>query len=188
MAEQDKDTLQNVDTQPNGDAELADSAPGRDSLEAELEAAQARVRELEDQLLRRAAEFQNYRRRVQEDLSSASERGRAEFAAAIVGVLDDLRRSREAAEAAASEGAGGPLYQSLKEGVDLVYRKFEDVLGRFDVHAIEAVGKPFDEELHEALMQQADDDIESGIVVAEIQKGYTMGGRVLRHAQVVVSQ
>jgi molecular chaperone GrpE len=156
------------------------------AIRADLEEQRNRASDLEQQLLRRAAEFQNYRRRTQEDLQHAASRGRAEVIERMVEVLDDLRRSREAAEEAASGGDGGRLYEVLKEGVDLVYRKFEDRLAAFGVRPIEAVGQQFDEALHEALMQQ-ESDKPPGTVLAEIQKGYTMGDRVLRHAQVVVA-
>jgi molecular chaperone GrpE len=155
---------------------------------AEMEVERDKVKELEDQLLRRAAEFQNYRRRTQEDLAYAAERGRAEVVTRMIEVLDDLRRTREAAEEMATVEKSGPLYDALKEGVDLVYKKLEDNLASFGVRPIEAVGQPFDERFHEALMQQDSPDWAPGTVLAEIQKGYTMGERVLRHVQVVVAR
>jgi molecular chaperone GrpE len=189
-----EETRDQVAEQMDGNADAAQVAlAAADELAetmAELDTHRERVRDLEDQLLRRAAEFQNYRRRTQEDLATASSRGRAEVAERMTEVLDDLRRTREAAEQAASGegGGGGPLYQSLKQGVDLVYKKLEDALSSFGVRPIEAVGQPFDENLHEALMQSESDEHAPGTVVGEIQKGYMLGDRVLRHAQVVVAR
>jgi len=167
---------------------------------AEAEQLRAEVKSLQEQVLRRAAEFQNYRRRVEQDLGAAAARGREEAVLAVLDVYDDLRRALAAAEQVASqaygpaEGGGGtapaPAYDALHEGVELVYRKFTDALARLGVEPIPAVGHPFDEALHDALLQQPAPDAgtPSGTVLAEIQPGYRLGDRVLRHAQVVVAQ
>lgn len=171
-------------TQPPADETAAEVDLA--GLEAELAQHRAQMKELEDQLLRRAAEFQNYRRRTEAEFAGAAERGRAEALLPMLDVFDDLRRSLDAAEKAAT-GQNEPLYQALRDGVELVYKKFEDTLKGFGVEAIEAVGQPFDEELHEAMMQQEAPDAPAGTVVGEIQKGYRMGERVLRHARVIVA-
>lgn len=159
-----------------------------DAVSAELSQHRDQVKELEDQLLRRVAEFQNYRRRTEAELGQAAERGRGEVILRMIDILDDLRRSLDAAEEAEAEEGGGPAYQALKQGVDLVYQKFEAALASFGVEPIDVVGEPFDEELHEALMQQDAPDAAPGTVVGEIQKGYRMRDRVLRHARVVVAR
>jgi molecular chaperone GrpE len=170
-------------------AESARLQDDLEQMEQEIARLQDETRALNDQRLRVAAEFQNYRRRSEEALQHAVERGRAEVLTPMLGVLDDLRRSIEAAEKAAESEAGSPALQSLMQGIDLVFRKFTAEAGRFGVEAMEAVGQPFDENLHEALMQQpAPDGVEPGTVIAEAQKGYRMGDRVLRHAQVIVAR
>jgi molecular chaperone GrpE len=72
--------------------------------------------------------------------------------------------------------------------VDLVYRKFEAALAGLGVRRLEAVGQPFDENLHEALAQQPSEEHPSGTVVTEVQPGYALGDRILRHARVIVAQ
>ena len=186
------------DEQSMGDsADAPDAAPAAgadaasmpiDELEAELQRHREQIRQLEEQLLRRAAEFQNYRRRTEAELGQAAARGRGEVVRPLLDVLDDLERSLEAAEQAAEEEQGGPTYEALKTGVDLVYKKFVDTLRGLGVEEIEAVGQPFDENQHEAMMQQPVPNAESGTVIGEIQKGYRMGDRVLRHARVIVAQ
>ena len=160
-------------------------APAADGAEAPAEPAGDEVGRLQDQLLRQAAEYQNYRRRSEADRAEAVRRGRQEVLVPVLDVYDDLGRSLEAARQAA-EGGGGAS-DALVEGVELVHRKFRDVLGRAGVEPIEAVGRPFDEAEHEAVMQQPSEDAEPGTVLAELQPGYRLGDRVLRHARVVVA-
>jgi len=192
----DADEPQNEQpTADSGDAPDAAPAAGADAasmpideLEAELQRHREQTRQLEEQLLRRAAEFQNYRRRTEAELGQAAARGRGEVVLQMLDVLDDLQRSLEAAEKANETEEGGPTYEALKTGVDLVYKKFADTLRGLGVEEIEAVGQPFDENQHEAMMQQPAENAESGTVIGEIQKGYRLGDRVLRHARVIVAQ
>jgi molecular chaperone GrpE len=147
--------------------------------------------DLQDKLLRRAAEFQNYRRRTEVEMGSARTQGRAEAIAAILDVFDDLRRSLDAATMVSDqdEAGDGAAADALRQGVELVYRKFGDALTALGVESLQAVGHPFDETLHEAMLQQPSPgpDAPPGTVIAEVQPGYRMGDRVLRHARVVVA-
>ena len=176
------------ETAPPQDAGDGHPTTPVDDLAAELDRHREQTRQLEEQLLRRAAEFQNYRRRTDAELSQAAERGRGEVVVQMLDVLDDLQRSLAAAEKAAETEQGGPTYEALKTGVDLVYKKFGDTLRSLGVEEIDAVGEPFDERVHEAMMQQEVPGTEAGTVVGEIQKGYRMGDRVLRHARVIVAR
>ncbi|HLA63673.1 MAG TPA: nucleotide exchange factor GrpE [Rhodothermales bacterium] len=187
-----------VAQQMQGDTAADVAVAAVDEIAAHAEEAErlrAEVKDLQDQLLRRAAEFQNYRRRTEGELGQAASRGREEVVGMLLDVYDDLRRSIDAAsraaaqEVGAGEGSSGPAFDALRQGVELVYRKFGDALMRLGVEAIEAVGHPFDEHLHEAIMQQPSTgpDAPAGTVLAEIQPGYRMGDRVLRHARVIVA-
>lgn len=148
----------------------------------------AELHQSRDQILRQAAEFQNYRRRMEREYATQVQRGRIEVIEPMLNVLDDFRRSLDAAEQVAEQSEGGAAYDALKTGVDLVYQNFSDVLQKIGVEYIEAVGQPFDENLHEALMQQpAPEGTAPGTVLAEIQRGYCLGDRVLRHSRVVVA-
>ena len=173
------------DAEPVADTE----APPADANAAETERLREEVQTLQDKLLRQAAEYQNYRRRSEGDRAEAVRMGRQGVLIPLLDVFDDLGRSLEAARRAAEQDASAPAADALAEGVELVYKKFEDALGKLGVVPIEAVGKPFDENEHEAMMQQpAPDDAESGTVLAEIQPGYRLGDRVLRHARVIVAE
>ena len=153
--------------------------------------------DLRDQLLRRAAEFQNYRRRSEADRADAERQGRTAVLLPVLEVYDDLRRSLDAARrvahqdppAGSGQAAGSAGFDALSQGVDLVYRKFEGILERLGVAVIETAGVPFDVDEHEAVLQQpAPGGEPSGTVLAEVQPGYRLGDRVLRHARVIVAQ
>ena len=141
-----------------------------------------------DQLLRQAAEYQNYRRRTEKERAEWVRRAQIPVIESMLTVLDDFRRSLDASEQVEQQETPGPAYQALKEGVELVYKNFAGALEKLGVEYIEAVGQPFNENLHEALMQMpASDDAAPGIIVQEIQRGYRLGDRVLRHSKVIVA-
>jgi len=162
-------------------------ATGEFSLD-ELKALADQLERTQDQIKRQAAEFQNYRRRTEQEKAQMVEFGKKMVVEQLIDVIDDFRRSLDAATEAADEGESGPAFESLKSGVEMVYSKLMDELGKLGVETIDAVGKPFDEDLHDALMQQpAPEGTEPGTVLTEIQKGYRLGDRVIRHARVVVA-
>jgi molecular chaperone GrpE len=162
-----------------------------EALAAEAEHLEQELAQTKDRLLRQMAEFQNFRRRMERERDQQFQFGQTKVLRPLLDVLDDFRRSLEAAEQveANQEGEAGPAYQALKEGVEMVYQKFNDELEKLGVEPIEAVGQPFDETLHDAMMQQPapDDDTPEGTVLDELQRGYRLGDRVLRHAKVIVA-
>ena len=160
-----------------------------DPAEVSEDGLQAENDDLRDQLLRRAAEFQNYRRRTESDRATADQQTRAAVLLPLLDVYDDLRRSLDAARRVAHQDTATPAFDALSQGVELVYRKFESLLEGFGVTPIETSGEAFDEALHEAVMQQpAPDGEATGTVLAEVQPGYRIGDRVIRHARVIVAQ
>ncbi|MEM8556816.1 MAG: nucleotide exchange factor GrpE [Bacteroidota bacterium] len=171
--------------------ELAERQQQIEVLTDEVDALQQQLAEAKEQVMRKAAEFENYRRRTTAELGQSAERGRADVVTRFLDVHDDFLRSLQAAgEAADKEETVGPAFQSLREGIELVYRKFAGELEKIGVQPIKTVGEPFDERVHEALMQQPveDPEVESGTILAEYQRGYALNGRVLRHARVVVAE
>jgi molecular chaperone GrpE len=172
--------VQSDDGSDAGAAATASEAAGPDPAEFDR---------LQDRLLRLTAEYDNYRRRSVGDREEAVRQGRRGVLVPMLDVYDDLTRSLDAAQRAAQQDSGSPSFDALSQGIELVYQKFSDALERVGVTPIEAVGKPFDEDEHEAMMQQpAPDGTESGTVLAEIQPGYRLGDRVLRHARVIVAE
>lgn len=175
----------------NGTSDVSDSPPVEEELTdhaLEIEHLKKELDTMQDRLLRQAAEYQNYRRRTEQEKSSLIDLGKILVIQELLDVIDDFDRSIEAAEAIDESQPSLDAYRNLKEGVLLVYRKFVDTLSRIGVEPIEAVGKPFNVDEHEAMMQQpAPEGTEPGIVLNEFQKGYRFGDRVLRHSKVVVS-
>lgn len=157
----------------------------RDEL---VERLRAEVVEAQDKYLRQVAEFQNYRRRTEQEKLMQVQLGKVLVIQELLDVMDDFERAREAATKLGPETSPEQAYPVLKEGLELVFKKFSETLSRLGVQPIEAVGQPFHENEHEAMMQQpAPEGTQPGTVVAEFQKGYRLGDRVLRHARVVVA-
>ena len=168
---------------PSETSEATEAGP--EDLAAQLA---QELQQTKDQLLRQAAEYQNYRRRTEKERADWIRRGQIPVIEAMLGVLDDFRRSLDASQQVEAQETPGPAYTALKEGVELVYSNFADALKKLGVETIEAEGKPFDENLHEALMQQpAPEGTAPGVVLQEIQRGYRLGDRVLRHTKVIVA-
>ena len=136
-----------------------------------------RLAALEDQLKRVAADFDNFRKRAQRDQESLVARAGERLVKELLPVLDDLERALEAA--ARHEEA------KLEEGVALVHRALKGALEREGLHEIETDG-PFDPHRHEALLSQPS-DADEGFVIQVLQKGYSLGDKVLRPARVVVA-
>lgn len=177
----------NTDPDTANDADVADEQDEIAALEQEIEQLETERDELNDRLVRKAADFKNFRRRMEREKKRRFEAGKLAVIEPMLEVLDDFERSIEAARDLAEMDEARDAYESLKGGVEMVFRKFRDELHSFGVEPIDAEGKPFDETLHEAMMRQPTDEAEPGTVLQEIRKGYTMGDRVIRHSRVVVA-
>lgn len=149
-------------------------------LRAALAAAEAQRDEYLDDLRRARAEFENFRRRTAREAAATRELGRADVAAALLDVLDDLDRTVDAADGSSDE--------TLAKGVDLVADKLRRALEGQGVQRVDATGVPFDPEVHEAVQQvEADEPSEDPSVHTILRPGYRLGDRTLRAAMVVVA-
>lgn len=146
--------------------------------EAELAAAKAK-----DDLLRVQAEMQNLRRRTEQDVEKAHKYGQEKFSVELLSVLDNLERALAAASDHEDE-----TVQAIYDGVDLTLKSFIDCFSKFSIEAVDPMGEPFDPELHQAMSIQENPDVEPNTVIAVMQKGYTLHGRVIRPAMVMVSK
>lgn len=151
-----------------------------EQLTAALEQAQAEAAKLKDQLLRTAADFDNFRKRTRRDVEDAQRKSVEKVLLEVLPVSDNLERAVQAAQ------QGGDV-ASVIEGVTMVLRFFEDALGRLGVERVPSVGEPFDPAVHEAV-QQVESDLSPGTVVHEMTPGYRYGGKLLRAAMVTVAR
>ena len=154
------------------------AAPEADGL-AELEAARAEATANYDRYVRAVAELDNYRKRTVRMRAEARDETLRDVLLQVAPILDNLRRAlRQDTQEA----------ESLKQGVELICGQFNDVLKGYGLAEIEAVGQPFDPEVHEALAEVPDDEHAPGTVIEEMEKGYKLNDKVVRYARVVVSK
>ncbi|MDW8283195.1 MAG: nucleotide exchange factor GrpE [Myxococcales bacterium] len=160
-----------------------DGEAGPVDLRTEIARLEADKRDLTDRMLRIAADFENYRKRVRREMEEAGLRGMEGLLKELLPVLDNLDR---ALEAASTVPQAGSQTAALVEGVRLVQKQFLGVLEKFQVKTFDALGKPFDPNVHEAVQQVDSDSLPPGTVAAVFQRGYTAGQRLLRPALVAV--
>lgn len=146
----------------------------------ELTAARRERDDLRDRLLRKTAEFDNYRKRVEKERREHSEWAAADVLSEVVAVLDDFDRAL-AADAP-------PEAQGYRTGVELIHRQLGDVLKKRGVTVLETVGTDFDPHLHQAVAYEAAPGAREGEVIGELRKGYRLGERLLRPALVRVAK
>jgi molecular chaperone GrpE len=153
-------------------ADEADEAP--QDLEAELAAAQ-------DAALRAQADAMNVQRRSEQEIDKARKFALERFCGDLLGVVDNLERAMES-----STDAGGDAV--LIEGIELTHKGFMEVLTKYGVVPVDPMGEPYDPETAQAMSMVEQPDAEPNTVVAVMQKGYTLNGRLLRPAMVMVSK
>lgn len=146
---------------------------------SELDKANEQVKALSDKLIRKAAEFDNFKKRTAKERDEFYKTAVCDTVTPFLAVLDNLERAVAAAEAAGETG-------SVLDGIKMVKKQFDDVLTEIGVSPIEAVGQQFDPEKHNAVMT-AESDEEENTVIEEFQKGYTYRDKVVRHSMVKVS-
>ena len=154
-----------------------------DQLESEekIKSLEAEVNQYKELMLRKAAEFENYKRRTENDQLNLLKFAAEPLIIKLLPTVDDLERSL----AHMTEETD---VQKIKEGIQLVYSKLMKVLDEQGIKKIESIGKPFNVDFHEALMQRADDTAPPHTVLDELETGYMYKDRVIRHAKVIVNE
>lgn len=173
-----------ANAQGNGEAEKEAAAeqPKEPTLEEKLAAAEAQIEELKKQQLYKAAEFDNFRKRVMQEKADLIKNGGAKVLTAILPIIDDFERAEQNMEKLEDVAA-------CKEGVHLIIEKFMKLLGQEGLKKMETVGKEFDTDFHEAVaMVPGLPEDQKGKVIDCVQEGYMLGEKVLRHAKVAVAQ
>ena len=153
---------------------------------AAVEQLQAEKADLQDKLLRALAEAQNVRRRAQQDVERERKFGIERFAKDILSVADNLGRALSALPDDAD--AIDPALRNVIVGVQATERELQSVLERHGITRVESLGRPFNAEFHQAMMEVQDPSVPAGTVVQELAPGYLIAGRLLRAAMVAVSK
>ena len=172
------------ETAETKEAKAEDSAEAKAEDTAEEESAgneklKAKIDELNDKCLRQMAEFENFRKRTDKEKEAMFETGAKSVIEKILPVIDNFERGFDALTDEDKDS-------KFAEGMKMIYKQLMDELDKIQVKPIEAVGKEFDPNLHNAVMQTESDEYESGIVAQELQKGYTYRDQVVRHSMVAV--
>jgi|SRR5687768_12538607 molecular chaperone GrpE len=157
----------------------ADDADGEGRQPASIEALQAERNALQDRLLRMAAEFDNYRKRIDRERREQSDAAAEGVLLDLLPIVDDLERALQAPAAGDA--------QAYRAGVELIHRQMLDVLRRRGVTTIETEGADFDPRLHQAVTQEQSDSHREGQIMEELRRGYKLGDRLLRAAMVKVA-
>ena len=147
----------------------------------QIEELQQKLNILGEQLLREQAEMQNIRRRAQRDIESAHKYALEKFTGELLSVVDNLERAINAID------TEDESQKAVAEGLELTLKTFIEVLAKYKVEAVEPEGQPFDADLHQAVSTVPNAEVEPNTVINVFQKGYTLNGRLIRPAMVVVS-
>ena len=140
-----------------------------------------KIEELEDKVKRQLAEFDNFRKRTEKEKTESFDAGARSVLEKILPVVDNFERGL--ATIAQDDNAS-----SHAEGMNMIYKQLVTELEKMDVKPIEALGKEFDPNFHNAIMQEASEEYESGVVCKELLKGYTYKETVIRHSMVAVAE
>ena len=161
---------------------MASESEASSDLVVQLAAAREEASKMRDQYLRSEAEMANLRRRVEKDVENAHKYGQEKLSRELLAVADNLERA-----VLSSESESADLV-SLKEGVDLTLKGLKDLFIKFNIEAIDPEGNPFDPQLHQAMTMVENPNVEPNTVIAVMQKGYQLNGRLIRPAMVMVSK
>ena len=192
-AGQEAETYEDSEENPEEEGELEETAEGEDAktwaekraakkqakLNKKEEAFKEQIEQLEDRVKRQMAEFENFRKRTEREKQAMFETGAKSVIEKILPIVDNFERGLATVP---EESKADPFV----DGMNRVYKQLLTELDNIGVKPIEAVGQEFDPNLHNAVMQVASEEYESGVVAQELQKGYTYRDSVVRHSMVAV--
>ncbi|WP_430876043.1 nucleotide exchange factor GrpE [Gilliamella sp. G0441] len=194
MTEQDKNMSENESNIDVAVEEPKESeAPAEPNYEEQLKAKDARIAELEQALqiakkneseamIRARAEIDNVRKRVEQDVDKARKFALEKFSNELLPVIDNLERALE------STDKNNPEHQATVEGLELTLKSFLDTVKKFGIEVINTVDSQLNPDIHQAISMVESPDHQSGQIVNTIQKGYTLNGRLIRPAMVIVAK
>jgi len=184
--EQKVEAMEQVEVQPveptDVDSEVTAEQARIAELEAQLEAAQQASLEERERAIRAVAEMENLRRRAAQDVEKAHKFALEKFAAELLPVLDNLERAIELAD------KENDTLKPMIEGVELTLKSMQSGVAKFGLVALDPTNQPFDPNAHQAMSMVPSADVSPNTVIAVMQKGYELNGRVIRPAMVMVSK
>ena len=149
-------------------------------LEEQLSQAKAEAEDYKERWIRVSADFQNFRKRVMQERVEAYNKGKEDAVLAVLPVLDNMERALSSLTETSDLNA-------FKRGLELIVKLFQEALRRLDVEPIRTEGQKFDPYYHEAFERVEREDVEEGLIVGEVERGYKMGDKVIRPAKVYVA-
>ncbi len=185
MSAQEQDNNETIENEAtdelaqDDEAKLESPEKNADSLEAQLEAAQAKASENWEHYLRAKAEMDNLRRRSVKDVENAHKYGTEKFATELLPVLDSMVMGL------ATENASA---ETLREGMELTFNMLQKMMEKLGIEEIDPINEKFDPAKHQAMSMQPNAEVEPNTVIAVMQKGYSLNDRLLRPAMVMVSK
>ncbi len=186
MKKSKKEEKKKIDVEINEEEEVQveEASKKKDKAKPEVkervEELEKKNEELNDRLIRRLAEFENYKKRTDLEKSEIFKYAAESFIVKVLAIHEDLQRSLSHIEDENKD--------ALRDGLKLVAEKFTQILDEQGVKKIDAIGKVFDHEYHEALLQQPSKEFPPNTVISEVESGYMYKDKILKHAKVIVSQ
>lgn len=177
----DKKNMMSEDNQEQNEEVLEEEVTEEEKYDSMVQEYEEKLANEEGKYLKLLAEFENFKRRNRQEAELKNKYKEQKFAEDLLPVIDNLERALQV------EGDSN-AYESLKKGVEMIHQSFVDVLKQHEVTVIESTGEVFDPNVHQAVMTEASDDVESGVVIEEFQKGYLLKDRVIRPSMVKVSE
>jgi molecular chaperone GrpE len=176
MAHEDPQDMQNPSAEA---ADAADASAAPPPEPPDVEKVRRERDDYYERLLRKTAEFDNYRKRTDRQRSELSQQVAGDVLETLLPIVDDFERALQA--------EAGPGAETYRTGVELIYKQLQDLLAKRGVKTIEAVGQPFDPRFHQAITYESSPGRAEGEVIEVVRRGYTLGDRLLRPAMVKVA-
>jgi molecular chaperone GrpE len=192
MSEENNNKLEDQDLEnPTSEKEAQVSEEPKDQEEAEIspedfiEKLNEEITSLKDQRLRAIAELENFRKRAEKDQSDALKYGISNFAKEIINIRDNIERAQSSIS---DEAKNNEAIKSVIEGIDLIVQSVVSTFEKIGIKKIDSLNEKFDHNLHQAMMEIENDELDPGTIVQELIPGYTLHDRLLRPAMVGVSK
>lgn len=181
-------TDEQVQDEPAEQSDATSQPEGEEALQQQIDQLTEALQTAKEDTLRNAAEMQNLRKRAERDVENAHKFGQEKLISSLLPMLDNLDRAIETAKKEGEEAELPAVVTAMLEGVELTRKSALDALKQFSVEAVEPYGEPFDPQFHQAMTMIPSDTAEPNSVIDVLQKGYSLNGRLLRAAMVVVAK